>query len=93
MDTQTLMIFVKRILAGSSVLKATASLGQLKKILTEQGAGEKELQLLEKIITSIPEMKQLLRQTPLAEDDVEIAHRRALDRIEREKTASRYNRC
>ena len=64
MDTQTLMIFVKRILAGSSVLKATSSLGQLKKILTEQGAGEKELQLLEKIITSIPEMKQLLRQTP-----------------------------
>lgn len=93
MDTQTLMIFVKRILAGSSVLKATSSLKQLKKILTEQGAGEKELQLLEKIITSIPEMKQLLRQTPLTEDDVEIAHRRALDRIEREKMASRYNRC
>lgn len=93
MDTQTLMIFVKRILAGSSVLKATSSLGQLKKILTEQGAEEKVLQLLEKIITSIPEMKQLLRQTPLTEDDVEIAHRRALDRIEREKMASRYNRC
>ena len=93
MDKKTLLIFAKRIFNSSSVNKATASLRQLKTLLEEQGAPKEDIALLEKMLQSVPEMKNLDSKAVLTEEDVKIAYRRAKERKEREEAARYSGRC
>jgi hypothetical protein len=93
MDTKTLLAFTRRILSSSSTEKATISLNQLQRLLEEQGAPKSHILLLQKVMLSVPEMKQQAQNGTLSEADIEIAYRRARERIAREEAAMRYGRC
>ena len=92
MDKKTLLIFVRRILNGASIEKSKRSLLQLYEILKEQGADESVIKMIEKIIKSVPEMKEFSEKDFLTEADVIIAERRARERIARENAARSYSR-
>ena len=93
MDKKTLLIFAKRIFNGSSTTKAMMSLRQLKTLLEEQGAPTGDMALLEKMIQSAPEMKEVSQKAVLTEIDVEVAERRAKERKAREEAARNRGRC
>ena len=93
MDQKTLLIFAKRILSSSTNLKAETVLRQLQALLQEQGASQREIALLEKMIQSVPEMRQMADKKVLTEADVIVAERRAMERKRREADAMRHGRC
>lgn len=94
MDKKTLLIFAKRIFNSGSVEKGMLTLGQLKCILMDQGADPECLLLLDKMISSACEMKEISAKTTLlSENNVNIAHRRACERKAREEAARNYGRC
>ena len=93
MDKETLFKFAKRIFNSSSDFKARVSLCQLKTLLEEQGACKQDIVLLEAMIESIPEMKDIAKKPALTEEDVRVAHRRALERKAREEAARYRGRC
>ena len=93
MNRSTILIFAKRIFSSSSVQKATASLLQLKTLLEEQGAPKSDIDLLNKMIQSAPEMREIAKASNLSLEDVQIAERRAAERRQRELAARSYGRC
>lgn len=86
---KTLLIFAKRIFSSSSETKAVVSLLQLKMLLEEQSASKDDLDLLEKMIQSAPEMKDVAKKTVLTE----IAERRSNERKARAEAARYVGRC
>ena len=93
MDKKTLLIFAKRIFNTSSESKAAVSLRQLKTLLEEQGASKGDIALLDRMILSVPEMKEAAQKADLTEEDVTIAERRARERRAREEAARYRGRC
>lgn len=93
MNSKILLIFVKRILNSGSEAKASMSLYQLKTLLEGQNAPKDTIDLLEKIIRSIPEMKEAARNAVITVEDVKIADRRAQERKAWEEAARHYGRC
>ena len=93
MDKKTLMIFAQRIFRSSSQEKAIISLRQLKKLLEEPGTDKNNLDLLDQMMESAPEMKAISGRILLTEEDVAIAVRRANERKAREAMATRFGRC
>ena len=93
MEKKTLLIFAKRILSSSSEEKARKSLLQLMELLKEQGAEKNAIDLLDKMIQSIPEMKEASQKAVLTELDVETAQKRAHERRVREAAARCIGRC
>ncbi len=93
MDKKTLLIFAKRIFNSSSEMKAKVALRQLQTLLKEQGESQSKIDLIEKMISSAPEMKEMAQKVILTEDDVNIAKRRADERRQREEAARHYGRC
>ncbi len=93
MENKTLLIFAKRIFSTSSVEKAKLSLTQLKMILEEQGAPQSDIHLLDEMINSAHEMKQMSDKQFFTDSDIKIAARRAEERRRREMEARNRGRC
>ena len=93
MNRKTLLMFAKRINSNSTEEKAKNNLLQLQEILAEQGAAEADIQLVKVITMSVRELKGLPEKPFFTENDIEIAERRARQRIAREEAAASMGRC
>ena len=93
MTKDSLLLFMKRILANGTEEKSNMVLNQLKEILSEQKADYAMIALINKTLESLPEAKTASRADSFSEEDLQIAFRRAADRKRREMEAAYYGRC
>ena len=93
MDTNTLLVFAKRIFGSCPPTKAEASIRQLKSLLDQQSISKETLELLDMMIESVPEMRETACRGELTRESVMIAARRAKERKNREQAARAYGRC
>ncbi len=93
MDEKTLLVFAWKIFSSASEEKAKIALKQLKRLLEEQGASMKNIYLINKMIDSVPEMKEASKQGFWTKEDIETAARRAVMRKAREQAAQYHGRC
>ena len=93
MTTQSLMLFMKRILESSSAEKAAASLHQLREILETQNADPEMVKLVTATIISFPEAKEAAKEPHFSEEELKIAIDRAEKRRLREAEMANRGRC
>ena len=94
MDEKKLMIFLQRILEGDSNIKIMHTLQQLKEIFIEQKISDDLITLVNEVIDSIPEAKEMAKTNMMSRKCVEIAKQRAEARKKREREMmNNYRGC
>ena len=95
MEDGELLAFMDKILRISSDAKASHVLSQLRSILEEQGAPERQLQLVSKADLTLTEIKQILdeKQAALTPKDLAVAEERRERRLQRERELAEQGRC
>ena len=96
MDDQELLAFLQKILITSSEKKASYTLSQLKDILSDQRAPQRQLEMIRRTILDFPEARELALQrktAPLTGQDLAIAAERAERRRQRERELEDQGRC
>lgn len=94
MNKNTLLLFIDRIISNGSQEKALCSLKELQKIINQQKPSSSDIaELINKAVKSLPEIKSETYTHTMTEEDIEIAYRRALVRIQREEAAQYRGRC
>lgn len=93
MTKETLLVFIQKILEGSSQEKAYASLCELEQILKEQNVPNEFVRLVEQTALSIPEANEVTKTKLVTEENLKIAIQRADERRRREEAARNHGRC
>ncbi len=93
MTENELLVFIQRIVEGSSVKKAQYALKQLEEILEKQRTDRGLIALILQAQKGLPEMRQMAQTGMLSKEDIAIAARRAEDRRRREEAMLHQGRC
>ena len=93
MNRQTLALFINKILLNSeNQNKAISVLNELKDLLYLQGNNEMA-KLVEKTVSSLPEIQTSAKHGGFDWDKLNVDYRRAEERRRREQMAREYSRC
>jgi len=94
MDEKKFMIFLQKILENGSNIRSNHELRQLKRILEEQKASSHIIAMLDAIIESLPEAKEIAKTQMMNAESIKIAKQRADARKIREaQMAASYRGC
>ena len=96
MDTKEILALAKIIVSRTGCIssgKWKSVLGELKRILEEQGTPAADIALIDKMIASGPELEEMMQKDIWTEVDIEIASRRARAREAREEAMRYRGRC
>ena len=93
MNREVLLDIAKKIMDRGSAQKSELSLRELRRILLEQHAPAKDIELIDSMIRYIPEVKEQAETGRFDEYTVSLAVRRGEARRKREMEAMQYGRC